>query len=64
MEQIVDTLKARRIAAGVTIKELAYKMKTSPARVSEIEHGKGGLTLKKLLAYASALGLNVTIKFE
>lgn len=42
MEQIVDTLKARRIAAGVSIKELAYKMKTSPARVSEIEHGKGG----------------------
>lgn len=64
MEQIVNTLKGHRLASGVTIKELAYRMKTSPARVSEIEHGKGGLTLKKLLAYANALGLSVTIKFE
>ena len=64
MEEIINELKGRRLAAGVSICEIAYRMGTSPSRVSEIENGHGGLTLKKMYQYAEALGLKVTIKFE
>ena len=64
MEEIIKELKARREAAGLSITEVARLMKTERARISEIENGRGGLTLKRLYEYADALGLKVTIKFE
>ena len=64
MEQIVNELKERRLAAGLTLTELADKMGAERARLSNIERGKSGLTLKALYRYAEALGLKVTIKFE
>lgn len=64
MEEIIKELKARREAAGLSITEVARRMKTERARISEIENGRGGLTLKRLYEYADALGLKVTIKFE
>lgn len=64
VEQIVKELKQRRQDAGVSLSELARRMDTERARLSEIENGHGGLTLKRMLDWAEALGLKVTIKFE
>lgn len=64
MEQIVSELRARRKAAGLSIADVAERIGTPRARVSEIENGHIGLTLKRLYEYADALGLKVTIKFE
>ena len=64
MNQIVSELRQCREAAGLTITEVARRMGTDRARISEIEHGRGGLTLKRMLAYADAIGVKVTIKFE
>ena len=64
MNQIVSDLRRCREAAGLTITEVARRMGTDRARISEIEHGRGGLTLKRMLAYADAIGVKVTIKFE
>lgn len=64
MEEVINELKARRLAAGVSISEVARRMGTDRTKISEIENGRVGLTLKRMLAYADALGLKVTIKFE
>ena len=64
MEKIVAELKQRRLDAGVSLSELARRMDTERARLSGIENGHGGLTLKRMLDWAEALGLKVTIKFE
>ena len=64
MEQVIQELKDRRLEAGVTLRELARRMGAERARLSEIENGRGGLTLKMMYRWAEALGLRVTIKFE
>lgn len=64
MERVVEQLRARRLDAGVSIGELARRMGTPRERISEIENGRGGLTLKRMYQYAEALGLKVTINFE
>ena len=64
MEEIINELKALREAKGLSISEVARRMGTNYSRISEIENGRGGLTLKRLLNYADALGLKVIIKFE
>ena len=64
MEQVIQELKDRRLEAGVSIGEIARRMGTDRARISEIENGRGGLTLKRLYQYADALGLSVTINFK
>ena len=64
MERVVEELRERRLEAGVSIGEIARRMGTDRARISEIENGRGGLTLKRLYQYAEALGLKVTINFE
>ena len=64
MDKIILELKSRREAKGISISEVARRMGTNYARISEIEHGRGGLTLKRLIAWADALGLKVNISFE
>ena len=64
MNRVVEELKARRIEAGLSISEVARRMGTNHARLSEIENERGGLTLKRMYQWAEALGLKVTIKFE
>lgn len=64
MEEIINELKQRRKDAGLSISEVARRIGTDRAKISEIENGHIGLTLKRMLAYADALGLKVTIKFE
>lgn len=57
-------MKDRRLEAGVTLGELARRMGAERARLSEIENGRGGLTLKMMYRWAEALGLSVTINFK
>ena len=64
MERVIEQLRAHRIDAGVSIGELARRMGTPRERISEIENGRGGLTLKRMYQYADALGLKVKINFE
>ena len=64
MERVIEQLRARRQEAGISISELARRMGTDRARISEIENGHVGLTLKRLYQYAEALGLSVTINFK
>ena len=64
MEEIIKELKALREAKGLSISEVSRRMGTNFSRISEIENGRGGLTLKRLIAWADALGLKVNIKFE
>jgi len=64
MNQVIDELRARRQESGVSIGELARRMGTPRERISEIENGRGGLTLKRMYQYAEALGLSVTINFK
>lgn len=64
MEEIILQLKMFRIRQHISIAELARRMNAERARLSEIENGRGGLTLKRLYQWAEALGYKVTIKFE
>lgn len=64
MEEIINELKMHRIRQHLSITEVARRMGTVRTKISEIENGRVGLTLKRMLAYADALGLKVTIKFE
>ena len=64
MEKIVEELKRLRAEKNMTLMELAKRMNVERARLSEVENGRGGLTLKRLYQWANALGYKVTIKLE
>ena len=64
MEEIIYELKNYRIHQGISLAEVARRMGSERARLSEIENGKGGLTLKRLYSWADALGLEIEIKFK
>lgn len=64
IKAIVSELKAYREASGVSITEVAKRIGTERARISEIENGRGGLTLKRMFLIAEALGLVVKVEFE
>lgn len=61
---IVNALIERRVAAGVSGSEVARRLRTSQSVISDLEHGKHGMSVARMVAYAEALGLKVTIKFE
>lgn len=64
MRQIVEQLKAIREGQNMSLSELARKMGTERSRLSEIERGKVGLTLKRLYQWAEALGVEVNINLK
>lgn len=64
MRQIVEQLKAIREGQNMSLSELARKMGTERSRLSEIERGKVGLTLKRLYQWAEALGMEVNINLK
>ena len=64
MEQIVEQLKAIRKGQNMSLSELARRMGTERSRLSEIERGKAGLTLKRLYQWAEALGMEVDINLR
>lgn len=63
MGAIVEELKRIRKEKGISISELARRMGTDRARISEIENGRHGLSLRRMFDWAEALGVKVEVKF-
>ncbi len=57
------TLRARRKRLGYTQEDLADMLGFSPRLVGEIERGRGTVGIDKVLAFATALGVDV-VAFE
>ena len=57
------TLRARRKRLGYTQEDLADMLGFSPRLVGEIERGRGTVGIDKVLAFATALGIDV-VAFE
>ena len=51
-----DSLKFRMSMAGVSVKELAGRMKVSPAFVSQLRSGRENMTLETIFKLEAALG--------
>lgn len=62
--QLARTLIAARIKKKLTQKSLALKAKTDQASISRLESGVSKPSLTLLRKIASALGVNLMIKFE
>ncbi len=52
-----EAVRAARIAAGLSLRELARRIGVSPATLSAVENGRTGLSVERLNAVAAALGL-------
>lgn len=63
-QEIVTALIEQRKRAGLNMSEVARRMNTTHSIVSNLEHGKHGFTLGRMVQYAEAVGVSVTIKFE
>lgn len=59
-ELIVDRLEALDLSQ----KQLAERLGVTPARVSQILKGNDNLTLKSLVAVATALGMRLNVGFD
>jgi HTH-type transcriptional regulator/antitoxin HipB len=60
--QLGEVLRGRRKARRVSQQELAVKLGISQSRLSTLESDPAGLTLDRLLALASVLGLEIVIQ--
>lgn len=59
------TLFAMRCSKGMTQAEIASKLKCTQSRVSKLENsGIDAIKVSELVAYAQALGLNMSISFH
>jgi transcriptional regulator with XRE-family HTH domain len=58
---IVAELKARRAAAGITLAQVAAASGISKTTLSETENGWHQPAIWVVVAYADALGLDVTL---
>ncbi|WP_245545818.1 TetR family transcriptional regulator [Nocardia higoensis] len=52
-----EAIRAARVAAGLSLRELARRIAVSPATLSAIENGRTGLSVERLNDVAAALGL-------
>lgn len=52
-----EAIRAARVAAGLSLRELARRIEVSPATLSAIENGRTGLSVDRLNSVAAALGL-------
>jgi DNA-binding XRE family transcriptional regulator len=55
--QLLDALRARRIARGWTLKRAAAEAGICPATASNLERGRRNSTQTTLVSYAAALGV-------
>lgn len=63
-KQIGLQLKALRLAANLTQKELAVLLDSTEFSVSKVEHGKWNITVDLLEKYCKALGVSMEITFK
>jgi transcriptional regulator with XRE-family HTH domain len=62
MAQIVGReIRQARIAAGLTQAQVAERLQTTPAYITNVEAGRVNLTLGQLSRVASALGADVRL---
>jgi HTH-type transcriptional regulator/antitoxin HipB len=60
--QLGEVLRGRRKARGMSQAELAAKLNISQSRLSTLESDPATLTLDRLLALASLLGLELVVE--
>lgn len=53
-----EAIRAARVAAGLSLRELARRIEVSPATLSAIENGRTGLSVERLNSVAAALGVS------
>lgn len=63
-EQVVELISQRRKARGLSQRELASKLGITQARMSEIESGRAGLSVERLIAIVVMLGLELVLRDE
>lgn len=54
-----EALRAARLMSGVSLRELARRIGVSPATLSAVENGRTRLSVTRLAAAATALGVSV-----
>lgn len=64
MVMVLGQLIKERKRQGLTISDIAKKMRTPRARISEIENGHIGLTLSRMYDYCEALGIVPFFSFK
>jgi transcriptional regulator with XRE-family HTH domain/quercetin dioxygenase-like cupin family protein len=64
MDQLGRRLKAIRLQAGVSLRELARQADVSPSLVSQIENGKSQPSVATLYAFSQLLNVSVDELFE
>jgi transcriptional regulator with XRE-family HTH domain len=57
-DRIVAEIRSARLAAGLTQKELAARLKKSPSWVAAAEHGRRRIFVHDLASIAVALGID------
>jgi HTH-type transcriptional regulator / antitoxin HipB len=58
---IHEQLKQARLISGMTIEEVAKKMRTHKPAISELENGKTNPSIKTLVKYCEAIGAKLEI---
>lgn len=64
MDQLGRRLKAVRLQAGVSLRELARQADVSPSLVSQIENGKSQPSVATLYAFSQLLNVSIDELFE
>ncbi|MDX1891218.1 helix-turn-helix domain-containing protein [Mycolicibacterium sp. 050158] len=64
MDQLGRRLKAIRLQAGVSLRELARQADVSPSLVSQIENGKSQPSVATLYAFSQLLNVSIDELFE
>ena len=61
--ELAKIIKATRKEENVSVKDLAERMNCSPSYIRMVESGIQGISLRKLLAFATALDRDLFIDF-
>ncbi len=62
--QLGSRLRAARLAAGLTLRELARQLKVSPSFVSQLENGKSQPSVATLYSLSQLLDVSIDVLFE
>lgn len=60
--QVVELIRQRRKAKGLSQQQLASKLGVTQARLSEIESGRAHLSVERLIAIVVLLGLELVLR--
>jgi len=64
LHDIGTRLKERRVAAGMSLREMAREADVSPSFLSQIENGKSQPSVATLFSFASILGVKIDELFD